>query len=148
LQFKTKLITIAACAALLFDGHKASAAAVTDKPAAVDAKSAVDSIIEQRMKESGVVGVVAAIIVNKKLVWMQGYGFAENVRAIPFTPNTIMSVGSIAKPFVGVAMMRAVNEAKLSLDADINKYLPFRVVNPHIRMRSSHFGCWQHIAQA
>jgi CubicO group peptidase (beta-lactamase class C family) len=32
---------------------------------------------------------------------------------------------------VGVAMMRAVHEGKLSLDEDINKYLPFRVVNPH-----------------
>jgi CubicO group peptidase (beta-lactamase class C family) len=40
-------------------------------------------------------------------------------------------VGSIAKPFVGVAMMRAVHEGKLALDEDINTYLPFRVVNPH-----------------
>ena len=52
-------------------------------------------------------------------------------RTRPFTPNTIMNVGSIAKPFTGVAMMRAVQEGKLSLDEDINTYLPFRVVNPH-----------------
>jgi CubicO group peptidase (beta-lactamase class C family) len=42
-----------------------------------------------------------------------------------------MNVGSIAKPFTGVAMMRAVQEGKLSLDEDINQYLPFRVVNSH-----------------
>ncbi len=27
--------------------------------------------------------------------------------------------------------MRAVQEGKLSLDTDINTYLPFKVVNPH-----------------
>jgi CubicO group peptidase (beta-lactamase class C family) len=42
-----------------------------------------------------------------------------------------MNVGSIAKTVTGVAMMRAVQEGKLSLDQDINTYLPFRVVNPH-----------------
>ena len=31
-----------------------------------------------------------------------------------------MNVGSIAKPITGVAMMRAIQEGKLSLDADIN----------------------------
>jgi CubicO group peptidase (beta-lactamase class C family) len=29
-------------------------------------------------------------------------------------------------------MMRAVQEGKLSLDEDINSYLPFRVINPHL----------------
>jgi CubicO group peptidase (beta-lactamase class C family) len=42
-----------------------------------------------------------------------------------------MNIASISKPFTGVAMMRAVQEGKLSLDEDINSYLPFRVVNPH-----------------
>jgi len=41
-------------------------------------------------------------------------------RSRPFTPSTIMNVGSIAKPITGVAMMRAIQEGKLSLDADIN----------------------------
>ena len=76
-------------------------------------------------------GLGAAVIVNRQVVWMKGYGFADWQRTRPFTPNTIMNVGSIAKPFVGVAMMRAVQEGKLSLDEDINTYLPFRVVNPH-----------------
>jgi CubicO group peptidase (beta-lactamase class C family) len=42
-----------------------------------------------------------------------------------------MNIVSISKPFTGVAMMRAVQEGTLSLDEDINRYLPFRVVNPH-----------------
>jgi CubicO group peptidase (beta-lactamase class C family) len=100
-------------------------------PVAGGSSRALDALIAERMAEVGVVGLGAAIIVNKEVVWTKGYGFSDQERTVPFTPNTLMNVGSVAKPFTGVAMMRAVNEGKLSLDQDINTYLPFRVVNPH-----------------
>src|ERR1700741_3067539 len=76
----------------------------------------LDSVITSQMAESGIMGLGAAVIVNRQVVWMKGYGFADWQRSRPFTPHTIMNVGSIAKPFVGVAMMRAVQEGKVSLD--------------------------------
>jgi hypothetical protein len=60
-------------------------------------------------------------------VWLRRPG----AHSTPFTPGTIMNVGSIAKPITGVAMMRAVQEGRLSLDAEISTYLAFKVVNPH-----------------
>ena len=106
-------------------------------PGALQAQSpplsnpSLDSLITKHMADAAIMGVGAAIIVNRQVVWMKGYGFADLARTRPFTPNTIMNIGSITKPFTGVAMMRAVQEGKLSLDADINTYLPFKVVNPH-----------------
>ena len=100
------------------------------RPAAA-AEGDIDRFIEQRMDEAGMVGLGAAIIVDKKVVWMKGYGFADKERAVPFTPDTVMNIGSISKTFTGVALMHAVQEGKLSLDEDINAYLPFKVVNPH-----------------
>ena len=91
----------------------------------------IDSFIAQRMEEAGIMGLGAAIIVDKKVVWMKGYGFADKERAVPFTPDTIMNIGSISKTFTGVAMMRALQEGKLSLDENINSYLPFKLINPH-----------------
>ena len=91
----------------------------------------LDSFIVQRMDEAGIAGLGAAIIVDKKVVWMKGYGFADKERAVPFTPDTVMNIGSISKTFTGVALMRAVQDGKLSLDEDINSYLPFKVINPH-----------------
>ena len=90
------------------------------------------------MDEAGIVGLGAAIIVDKKVVWMKGYGFADRARAVPFTPDTVMNIGSISKTFTGVALMHAVQEGKLSLDEDINAYLPFKVVNPHYPNEESH----------
>lgn len=91
----------------------------------------LDSLITRHMAEAAIMGVGAAVIVNRQVVWTGGYGFADAARTRPFTPNTVMNVASIAKPVTGVAMMRAVQEGKLSLDADVSSYLPFRVVNPH-----------------
>ena len=76
-------------------------------------------------------GLAAAVIVDRQVVWTKGYGFADWRRTRPFTPGTMMNIASISKPFTGVAMMRAIQEGQLTLDADINTYLPFRVVNPH-----------------
>lgn len=91
----------------------------------------IDSIIEQKMNESGIVGLSAAVIVNKKLVWAKGYGYADKESKKPFTTDTIMNIASISKTFTGVCLMRAVEDNKVSLDEDINKYLPFKVINPY-----------------
>jgi CubicO group peptidase (beta-lactamase class C family) len=87
-------------------------------------------MIEGRMNEAGQVGIGAAIIIDKKVVWTKGYGYADKDSRIPFTPDTVMNIASISKTFTGVCLMRAVEDKKLSLDEDINKYLPFRVSNP------------------
>ncbi|WPQ63570.1 serine hydrolase domain-containing protein [Chitinophaga sancti] len=91
----------------------------------------LDSIIISNMDQAGMVGVGAAVIVNKQVVWMKGYGYADQDKKIPFTPNTIMNIASISKTFTGVCVMKAQEEGKLSLDEDINTYLPFRVINPN-----------------
>jgi CubicO group peptidase (beta-lactamase class C family) len=93
-------------------------------------EATIDHAIKQRMQRANIVGLGAAIIVNKKLVWTRGYGFADKERALPFKPDTIMNIGSISKTITGVALMRAVEDGKLLLDENINKYLPFEVVNP------------------
>lgn len=91
----------------------------------------LDSLIKHHVEVSKMAGLAGAVIVNNKIVWMKGYGYADKENKIPFTPSTIMNAGSIAKTFTGVCMMRLVQEKKLSLDEDINTYLPFKVRNPH-----------------
>ncbi len=91
----------------------------------------LDSLITKKMDESGIVGLGAAVFVNKELVWMKGFGYADRENKTPFTINTIMNVASISKTFVGVSIMQAVEDGLVSLDEDINTYLPFKIVNPY-----------------
>ena len=94
-------------------------------------KTSIDSFIESKMNETGIVGIGASIIIDKKVVWTNGYGYADKENKIPFTPSTIMNIASISKTFTGVCIMKAVEEGKVSLDEDINNYLPFKVINPN-----------------
>ena len=91
----------------------------------------IDSLIEKKMNNAGIVGIGAAIIIDKKLVWTKGYGYADKENKIPFTPKTIMNIASISKTFTGFCLMKAVEEGKIDLDEDINNYLPFKLINPN-----------------
>ena len=129
MQLKTMISIISIVAICLLTGQLE--AGEQSQPSATSAARTLDSFIAQRMEEAGIAGLGAAIIVDKKVVWVKGYGFADKERAVPFTPDTVMNIGSISKTFTGVALMRAVQEGKLSLDEDINSYLPFKLTNPH-----------------
>lgn len=110
-------------AGMLVSGH----AGAVEAPVAGEG---IDARIERSMAEAGLVGVGAAVIVDRRVVWSKGYGFADRQRGVPFTPDTSMNIASITKTVTGVAMMQAVQAGKLSLDEDINTYLPFKVVHP------------------
>lgn len=129
MRLKNRVMAIATTASLLLSVQVTAANQIPSLIA--NAGDSIDTLIAQQMSESGMVGVGAAIIVDRKVVWMKGYGFADKAQSIPFTPHTVMNIGSISKTFTGTALMRAVEEGKLSLDADINTYLPFKVVNPY-----------------
>jgi CubicO group peptidase (beta-lactamase class C family) len=99
-------------------------------PAPIAQDPDLDAFIQAQMQEAGIAGLGAAILVDHEVVWMHGYGEADRARHVPFTPATVMNVGSITKTVTGVALMRAVQAGKLDLDADIDGYLPFAVANP------------------
>ncbi len=91
--------------------------------------AALRKLIAERMEEAAIVGLGAAVLVDGAVVWMAGFG--EAGRGIPFTPETVVPVGSITKTVTGLAMMRAVQDGKLALDQDVSRHLPFKVANPH-----------------
>jgi CubicO group peptidase (beta-lactamase class C family) len=129
MQAKSAVMNIVLLAACLFTGQLAAA-----QPAQVstaNAAQSLDSFIAKKMEETGIMGLGAAIIIDGKVAWTKGYGFADAAKGVAFTPDTVMNIGSISKTFTGVALMRAVQEGKLSLDENINAYLPFKVVHPH-----------------
>ena len=93
-------------------------------------QNSIDSMIKQKMQDAGLVGLGAAIIINKKLAWSKGFGYADREHKIPFTTATVMNIASVSKTITGACLMKAVEQQKVSLDEDINSYLPFKIHNP------------------
>src|SRR5688572_24979337 len=68
--FKTMISKIAAVALCFFSGQLAVAKEVS--PQITGAPDALDSFIVERMDKAGIIGLGAAIIVDKKVAWMKG----------------------------------------------------------------------------
>src|SRR5512133_1360003 len=66
----------------------------------------------------------AAIMVDGKVVYAEGFGMANREKSIPVTPTTIFNIGSISKVYVATAIMLLVDDGKISLDKPVADYLP------------------------
>ena len=86
----------------------------------------IDTFIQRKMKETGIVGIGAVIIIDKRVVWTNGYGYADKETKVPFTPSTSMNIASISKTFTGFCIMKAVEEGKVSLDEESKTCLLLR----------------------
>jgi len=69
-------------------------------------------------------GAAIAIVKNGKIVYQKGYGYANLEYDIPNTPTTVFHIASISKQFTALSILLLEKEGKLSINDNINKYLP------------------------
>jgi CubicO group peptidase (beta-lactamase class C family) len=80
------------------------------------------SILE-RMAYYTTPGLSVALINDGAIEWARGYGVLEAGRPAPVTPDTIFQACSISKHVAMVGALSLVQDGKLDLDEDINRYL-------------------------
>ncbi len=79
--------------------------------------------IAQRMAGDHVPGLSVAVINNGAIEWAKGYGVADADTKSPVTPETLFQAASISKPVTALAALKLVDQGRLDLDTDVNKYL-------------------------
>ena len=80
--------------------------------------------LEQRQQASGVIGVSAALVVDGKVVWMQGLGYADKGAGIAMTPDTQVGIGSVTKTFTALAAMQLQEQGVVDIERPLSRYLP------------------------
>lgn len=80
----------------------------------------IDNYINQLVKEKNFSGGLL-IIKNGKKVFSKGYGWANRENKIPFTTETLASMGSITKAFTAAAILKLCEEGKLSVTDNLQK---------------------------
>ena len=70
-------------------------------------------------------GLAVAIAVGGEVVFAQGVGEADMSNAVPFTPQTVENIGSVAKVFGATAVLQLAEAGRVDLDATIQTYVPF-----------------------
>ncbi len=79
--------------------------------------------LTERMKKYNVNGISVAVIHDYQIEWARGYGFADVSEKRPVTETTLFQAASISKSLNGVGVLKLVQEKRLDLNSDINKYL-------------------------
>jgi CubicO group peptidase (beta-lactamase class C family) len=75
-------------------------------------------------------GVQVAVAVDGKIVWSEGFGYADLERRLPVSAATQFRIGSVSKSLTGDAVALLVHQGKLDLDAPVQKYVPSFPVKP------------------
>ncbi|MBL4639528.1 MAG: beta-lactamase family protein, partial [Kordiimonadaceae bacterium] len=88
------------------------------------AEAFVDGLVLPLMREKNSPSGVVSIMKDGELIFAKGYGFQDIEKQIKTdAATTLFRPGSISKLFTWVAVMQMVEQGKLDLDADVNKYL-------------------------
>lgn len=84
--------------------------------------------ILKEMKDKNITGLSIALVEDQKIIWQQGFGFADLKNKIKAAPDTVYRAGSISKLFNGMAVMKLVETGRMELDRPLATYLPqFRI---------------------
>src|SRR3954463_9589621 len=121
-----------------------SSATIAARPARAIAQDVIDAqgryaavaheiatLVEHERRTKGIPAISVSIVDGQRIVWAQGFGWADSIARVRATASTIYRVGSVSKLFTDIAIMRLVEKGALSLDAGIQRYLPdFHPANP------------------
>ncbi len=84
----------------------------------------LDGVIAAQKEANHLVGATISVVANGQIFFAKGYGLADRAARKKVDPErTMFRVGSVSKLFTWTAVMQLVEEGKIDLKADVNKYL-------------------------
>ena len=93
-----------------------------------DLSSFFDGLVPALIERDDIAGAVIAVVKDDQLLFAKGYGWADVSTRRPVTVDTtLFRPGSISKLFTWTSIMQLVEQHKLSLDADVNQCLDFKI---------------------
>lgn len=101
------------------------------EPYANTPRNDLDKFILSEMDKARIVGLSAAFVRGDKVVWANGYGWADLERRKPAAPDTVYRIASVSKIITATALMQLWERGFFALDDDIGLYLGYPVRNPH-----------------
>ena len=81
-----------------------------------------DLLLSKEYSTSGP-GATALVAVNGKVIYQKAFGKANLELDVNMSVNSVLEIGSITKQFTAVSILMLVEQGKLKLDDDINKYI-------------------------
>lgn len=130
----TLLLALARTTTAAFAGTAAPVVAAMDPGPAATAPLAISptpagyAALDARMRaivDSGRrAGLVWAVAREGEPVHVASHGLRDKSAALPMTPNTLFRIYSMTRAVSGVALLRLIEEGRISIDAPVDQYIP------------------------
>ncbi len=88
-----------------------------------DTSHVLDVWLPTRVKLSDIPGLSIAISYKGKILYRNGFGYADKEKKTKTTENTLYHIASISKTFTAVAILQLVEQGKLKLDDKVSKHV-------------------------
>jgi CubicO group peptidase (beta-lactamase class C family) len=119
--FVVTIIALVAFIAPIVFGQEQTAKVNSSPAESVTAR--VDKLFAQWDKPDSP-GCALGIVKDGKLIYKRGYGMANLEYNVPISPKSVFNLASMSKQFTAMSILLLAQQGKLSLDDDIQKYLP------------------------
>jgi len=86
--------------------------------------SGVRELIRQGITEGRAPSVAVAVVKHDRLVWAEGFGYADLETQRPATADSIYLLASVSKPITATGLMVLADRGQIDLDKPANDYLP------------------------
>lgn len=81
----------------------------------------LDRVFEAALREKRIVGAVALVAKDGKVIYRQAHGQADREANRPMREDAQFRLASVTKPVVTLAVLRLVAEGRMQLDAPITR---------------------------
>lgn len=93
------------------------------QPQKSDQFDTIRALIRTELDHRKVVSMAVAVAKDGKILWEEGFGWADKERQVPATEHTMYSLASISKPITATGIMVLKERGKIDIDKPINDYL-------------------------
>lgn len=100
---------------------------LAEAPAARSYEAAIEAgrtRLRALMEEEAIPGLSVAVVVDGRIAWSEGMGYANLESRTPATTLTRFRIGSVSKPVTAAAVGRLVEDGRLDLDVPVQRYVP------------------------
>ena len=86
--------------------------------------AAATAEITNLMAENNIPGCTVVLVESQRVVWAEGFGYADVENETPVTTDTVMMIGSVSKLLTAMMALQGLDEGAFDLDASITNYVP------------------------
>ena len=104
-------------------------------------------ILSGLQRHASVPGLSVCVMIDGRIVWSEGFGWANLEQRVPVSPRTRFRIASVSKPLASAVLARLVERGEMDLDAPISRYLndlPERIRPITPRQLAGHLGGIRH----